>query len=69
MTLEPFDAARTCPKCGSLDIYTRHMEQVEFRYHESCSWRERREHMHRYCRGCGYPWDEAPLDAGKETKP
>jgi hypothetical protein len=53
--------AMKCRKCGSEDIYIRwhacgYSSNLNFRPPDS-------EHMHYSCRGCGFEWFGAPLDA------
>ena len=61
--------AKLCPKCGDDDlsknwhpaggsVYT----LTRRRYYEN-------EGVEYKCRGCGYMWDEKPLDAGSQSKP
>ncbi len=58
----------SCIKCGSTNIHTR--------FHATGSANKRcgsdffkgvyckeQEHLYHYCRGCGYDWHTAPLDA------
>lgn len=50
--LPPFGTTKTRRKCGSNHIHTRFVSEGV-----------PRETMRRRCVGCGYSWDEAPLDA------
>lgn len=54
----------SCEKCGSTDIHTRyhrnsHACGYSERFDDGCS----DEHLHRYCRGCGYTWASPILSA------
>ena len=67
--MTPFKENATCPKCGDGFIAAQYYPQHEDRWvsnvgDEVAS--ERREHIRRRCRRCGYQWNEAPLDAALE---
>ena len=54
VTMNAFDAANPCPKCGT--------KGATFYHHaDACAPLADVEHMHRTCKGCGYEWAEAPL--------
>lgn len=53
-----FDPKRPCPKCGRDRVQTRHVEA-------HCPGAKDR--MERLCTGCGYRWNEEPLDANPEA--
>jgi hypothetical protein len=60
--MKPFDENARCPKCGGADIHAQYGAD-QFQCHNwNC--RVGKEHIHRYCRRCGYGWVEAPMDAG-----
>jgi hypothetical protein len=59
-----------CQKCGSIDIHTRYHKQGCSDPDCSCSncsytyiHKQHAEHLHRFCRGCGYDWIDPPADA------
>jgi hypothetical protein len=53
---------KTCTKCGGGDIHVRWFQQAHFsRGYREC--RNLEEHLHHFCRGCGYEWDTECLDA------
>lgn len=56
-TLQPYDPAATCRKCGGDDIWTC--------FAKGCGGLcdQHPDVMQRACRRCSYQWDEAPLDA------
>lgn len=57
-----------CPKCGSEDHDLLWIPSAEDPNHErpytTLPYEEPREHLRVTCRGCGYVWPAAPLDAG-----
>ena len=58
-----------CPKCGSPDVRDQFQQQSDRPHNTSLSsaypvnCKEQAEHIHRYCRHCGYNWAERPLDS------
>lgn len=59
------EGVQICVKCHSADIHTAWMDalppEVYSRGYQGC--RNREEHLHRACRGCGYQWDGPTMDA------
>ena len=67
-----------CTKCGSDDVYRRFIAKGEavpykgsgnydskFRVWERYNWRASRDHLHHYCRCCGFAWQGLPLKRHK----
>lgn len=63
--MKPFDPDAKCPKCGGDVIRTNYHQELAYFKTTRCGLGFR-EHMHRQCAGCGYEWDEAPLDAARK---
>lgn len=60
--MKPYDPSARCPKCGSADVSTDHVEKNGGNYWSGCSECSRvnvREHLHRLCPRCLYAWPEA----------
>jgi len=70
INLPDFDGDAVCSKCRGDDIYTRWCKQgnqVSWRSAELCRWQFRDvEHMHRFCRSCGFEWLEATADVEQQ---
>lgn len=50
-----------CRKCGCKDIYVRWEPGIHWSSVARMCTRQQ-EHLHRYCRNCGWDWTEPPLD-------
>jgi ribosomal protein S27AE len=61
MPLPYFRDDARCVKCGGMDVFTRWYPREDYRYPWEC--KTLAEHQHRFCRRCGYEWDEATTDA------
>lgn len=64
--MKEFDENSYCVKCGSEDIAIRFVDKNGYSITDGDY--EKREHMRRMCRRCGYKWNEAPLDAVKDDE-
>lgn len=53
--MDLYNPYRRCSKCGS--------NLISAAYHRPAECDIAFEHMHRYCKSCGYDWLERPLDA------
>ena len=58
MSLSPYNPNATCPKCGGEDIHTQFVPCLTRKNPSD------EDVIIRRCARCGYPWHEAPLDAG-----
>jgi hypothetical protein len=61
--LPPYRPDGRCSKCGYEDISTQYVEPDRpyaygCRFHKTTN----DEHLHRYCRRCGYEWAEACIE-------
>lgn len=54
------DEPRQCSKCGC--------ENLGLKHHRAGVCMVRCEHMHHYCRACGYDWTTQPLDHTPDAK-
>ena len=59
--MKAYDPEATCPKCGCILIGTK-FESIQGLW-------GLQEILHRICEGCGFKWNEAPLDADEQQVP
>jgi len=50
--MRPYGSSRSCPKCGNEFVTRKYIPHGDY--------------IRRQCEGCGYAWNEAPLDAAEK---
>lgn len=59
--LKPFDAAASCPMCGSTTVVAKFCQREHGKYLFGIAIKNGQKHMHRVCSRCSFRWLEGVL--------